>query len=102
MAKVMKYSAEHWEEKRRKGLGRFLLYDGILLTGGPFAVVMQIVGYFLFGDQYTSFGAYFTASKTWMTFMLHGVGFGLVMGFINWRRNERAFAKPNTEGQNGS
>lgn len=98
----MKYSAEHWEEKRRKGLGRFLLYDGILLTGGPFAVVMQIVGYFLFGNQYTSFGAYFTASKTWMTFMLHGVGFGLVMGFINWRRNERTFAKPNTEEQNGS
>lgn len=98
----MKYSAEHWEEKRRKGLGRFLLFDGILLTGGPFAVVMQIVGYFLFGDQYQSFGEYFTASKTWMTFMLHGVGFGLVMGLINWRRNERAVAKPSDEGQNGA
>jgi len=78
------------------------MFDGILLTGGPFAVVMQVVGYFLFGDQYTSFGAYFTASKTWMTFLLHGTGFGLIMGFINWRRNERAFAKQIDDGQNNA
>ena len=88
----MKYSPEDWAIKREKGLGRFLMFDGILLTGGPFAVVMQVVGYFLFGDQYRTFGEYFSASKTWITFLLHGVGFGLIMGFINWRRNERANA----------
>ena len=95
----MRYSREHWTIKREKGLGRFLLFDGILLTGGPFAVVMQIVGYFLFGSQYNSFGEYFTASKTWITFLLHGTVFGLIMGYINWRRNERAFAESlKTEG----
>jgi hypothetical protein len=37
-----------------------------------------------------------------MTFLLHGVLFGLIIGYINWRRNEKAFAKPDTEGQNGA
>ena len=59
------------------------------MTGGPFAVVLQIVGYFLFGSQYESFGAYFSASKTWTTFFFHATLFGLIMGFINWRRNEK-------------
>lgn len=89
----MKYSQEDWTIKRAKGLPRFLMFDGILMTGGPFAVVMQIVGYFLFGDQYSSFGQYFSASKTWITFFFHATVFGLIMGFINWRRNERAFAE---------
>jgi hypothetical protein len=96
----MKYSAADWIVKRNRGLGRFLMFDGILMTGGPFAVVMQIVGYFLFGGQYNSFGEYFGASKTWITFLFHGTLFGLIMGFINWRRNERTFAKDDIDGQN--
>ena len=93
----MRYSDTDWIEKRKRGLTRFLMFDGILITGGPFAVVMQIVGYFLFGSQYDTFGAYFGASKTWTTFFFHGTLFGLIMGFINWRRNERAFAGRKTE-----
>jgi di/tricarboxylate transporter len=89
----MRYSQEDWAVKRAKGLPWFLMFDGILMTGGPFAVVMQVVGYFLFGDQYSSFGQYFSASKTWITFFFHATVFGLIMGFINWRRNERAFAE---------
>jgi len=88
----MKYSAEDWKIKREKGLPRFLMFDGILMTGGPFAVVMQIAGYFVFGDQYGSFGQYFSASRTWMFFFFHATIFGLIMGFINWRRNEKAYA----------
>jgi len=42
----MKYSRADWAEKRKRGLGRYLLLDGILVLGGPFAVVMQVVGYF--------------------------------------------------------
>jgi hypothetical protein len=86
----MPYTAEHWAIKREKGLGRFLLVDGVLLTGGPFAVVMQIAGFFLTWGDYASFGAYFTAPRTWLTFILHGTLFGLIIGYINWRRNERA------------
>lgn len=97
----MKYPREVWAHKRKNGLPRYLLIDGILYAGGPFAVVMQIVGFFVTWGEYPSFGSYFTASRTWVTFILQGVLFGLIIGYINWRRNEQAFAKPETDGQNG-
>jgi hypothetical protein len=28
---------------------------------------------------------------TWTAFFLNATAFGLVMGFINWRRNEKAY-----------
>lgn len=85
-------NAAEWNEKRGRGIVRFLLVDGILFSGGPFAVVMQVMGWFLFGEQYDSFGAYFSAPRTWSAFVLDGLVFGLIMGFVKWRRNERAFA----------
>ena len=87
----MNYTPEVWTEKRKAGLGRYLLIDGILFTGGPFAVVMQIVGIFLLREEGQTFGQYMTMTRTWVTFILHGVLFGLVVGYINWRRGERAF-----------
>lgn len=93
----MKYSAADWAEKRKRGLPRYLMFDGILLTGGPFAVVMQVVGFFLLRDEGQSFGQYFSASRTWVTFFFHATLFGLIIGFINWRRNEKAFANSATD-----
>lgn len=87
----MKYSNEDWAIKRKSGLIRYLLIDGILIAGGPFAVVMQIVGIFVLRDEGQTIGQYFTATRTWVTFMLHGVIFGLAIGYLNWRRNEKAF-----------
>lgn len=87
----MRYSKEDWAVKREKGLLRYLLIDGVLIAGGPFAVVMQIVGIFVVRDEGQTIGQYFTATSTWVTFMLHGVLFGLAIGFLNWRRNEKAF-----------
>jgi uncharacterized membrane protein len=92
----MKYTQEAWAEKRKAGLGRYLLIDGILFAGGPFAVVMQIIGVFLLRDEGQTIGQYFTASRTWVTFILHGTLFGLVVGFLNWRRNERNFSVTST------
>jgi len=88
----MKHSPAAWAEKRKKGIVKYLLIDGILLTGGPFALVLQVVGYFLLTESGTSFGQYFTESRTWMTFFFHGTLFGGIMGLINWRRNEKFFA----------
>lgn len=93
----MKYSPEVWAEKRKRGISRFLMVEGILYTGGPFAVILQVVGYFLFPGEAQSFGQYFADSTTWVRFMLHGTLFGLVMGFINWRRNEKAFTDSQTK-----
>ena len=44
-----------WQEKRKAGLTRYLIVDGILYTGGPFAVMMQVIGYFLFPGEAASF-----------------------------------------------
>ena len=98
----MKYSNADWLEKRNRGLVRYLFFDGILITGGPFAVVMQVVGYFFLRDEGQGFGEYFGASRTWMTFFLHATLFGLIMGFINWWRHERSFVPPKNDGEKGT
>lgn len=85
----MKYSDADWDEKRKQGIVRYLLIDGILYNGGPFAVVMQAIGFFILRDEGQTFGQYFSSTRTWITFLAHGTLFGLIMGFINWRRNER-------------
>lgn len=87
----MSYTQETWAEKSSKGIVRFLIIDGVFFTGGPFAVILQVVGYFLLADADQTFGQYFTMTRTWLTFFFHGTLFGGIMGFINWRRNEKAF-----------
>ncbi len=81
-----------WNEKRKLGFVRYLFWNGILVMGGPFAVVMQAIGYFVLRDEGQSFSEYFGSSRTWVTFFLHATLFGGIMGFVSWRRNERAFA----------
>ena len=97
----MNYSREAWASKREKGIGRYLLFDGIVLTGGPFAVVLQALGYFFFADEGQTFGQYFASPATWARFFLHGAVFGLIMGYINWRRNENAFAASERANEKG-
>ena len=89
----MKYNEADWAEKRKRGLARYLMIDGILFTGGPFAVVMQVVGFFLLRDEGQSFGEYFSSTRTWITFFAHATLFGLVIGSINWWRNHRGVAR---------
>lgn len=93
----MKYSPDIWAIKRSRGIAKYLMIDGILFTGGPFAVVMQVIGVFLLRDEGQTIGQYFTASRTWTTFFFHATLFGLIIGFINWRRNERMFHEAKAE-----
>jgi hypothetical protein len=87
----MKLPATDWAKTRKNGLWQYLLLDGILKLGCPFAVVMQIVGYFVLRDESQTFAAYFSSPRTWITFFGHATLFGLVMGILNWYRYERAF-----------
>ena len=89
---MMNYPDPQWDERRKRGIGRYLFVDGVLFTGGPFAVVMQAIGYFFLRDEGQTFGQYFTASGTWVRFFLHATVFGAVMAGIYWWRNERYFA----------
>ena len=82
-----------WEHKRQQGFVKFLLFDGILKTGGPFAVVMQVIGVWLLRDEGQSIGEYFASSRMWITFFFHATLFGAIMGIINWRRGENAYAQ---------
>jgi len=86
----MKYTEQQWTEKRKRGIARYLMIDGVLFTGGPFALMMQVIGFFFLRDEGQTFGQYFASTRTWMTFFAHATLFGLVIGFINWRRNEKS------------
>jgi hypothetical protein len=88
----MKHTDAEWVEKRKKGIARYLISDGILKMGGPFAVAMQVIGYFILRDGSQSFSDYFSSPRTWTTFFFHATLFGLIMGFITWRRNEQSLA----------
>lgn len=81
-----------WEAKRKTGLASYLFFDGVIKTGGPFAVVMQIVGYFVLRDARQTLAEYFASPRTWLTFFLHATLFGVSVGFLRWRKNETAFA----------
>ena len=88
----MTLAREQWQIKRERGLVRYLLWDGIVLKGGPFALLMQIVGYVLLRDGGETFGQYFVQPMTWARFFLQGVLFGIIAGYVNWRVNENTHA----------
>lgn len=90
----MNYPDPKWQERRARGFFRYLLIDGILITGGPFAVVLQVLGFFFWRDEGQSFGQYFSAPSTWLRFVVHGVAFGSIMALIYWWRNERLAGSP--------
>lgn len=88
----MRFSEAVWAEKRKAGISRFIFLEGILKAGSVFAVVMQFIGYFILADKSATFVTYFGSATTWTTFFLHATLFGSIMGYINWRRNERMHA----------
>ena len=94
----MSVSEAEWSERRKAGFVKYLFWNGIVIMGGPFAVIMQVVGYFFLRDDGQSVGEYFSSSGMWTTFFLHATLFGGIMGVINWRRNERAFTQRKAEG----
>ena len=87
----MLYSAADWANKRKEGMGKFLFWDGIVKLGAPFAFVMKIIGMLVFRAEGQTLGEYVTSTMTWTAFFLNATAFGLAMGFVNWRRNERAY-----------
>lgn len=88
----MRFTEAGWAEKRKVGIARFIFLDGILKAGGVFAVVMQFIGYFILAEKSATFFSYFGSVTTWTTFFLHATLFGAIMGYINWRRNEKMLA----------
>ena len=94
----MNTTEAEWIEKRKAGFVRYMFWDGIVIVGGPFAVIMQVIGYFFLRDEGQTVVEYFSSTRMWTTFFLHATLFGGIMGIVKWRRNEKAFASRNTEG----
>jgi hypothetical protein len=90
----MKPSAVNRTEKRKAGLGRCLVFDGILLIGGPFALVMQLTGFLL---QEEGFVQYFSSARTWTKFFFHAMLFGLIIGSMICRRKRAPAGHTGTE-----
>ena len=95
----MIYTTADWAAKRKEGLGRFIAIDGVLKIGAPFAFVMKIIGMLVFRGEGQTLGQYITATSTWTAFFLNATAFGLIMGFINWRRNESAYFAATNAGE---
>ena len=83
-----------WETIRAKGKTRYILLNGVIFTGGIYALAMTLVGYFVeYGFTLSEFSHYFFDTQTHIRFFLFATAFGLVMGFIKWHRGEKAFAE---------
>lgn len=85
---------EAWERVRAKGKIRYILLNGVIFTGGIYALAMTLAGYFIeYGLTLSEFSRYFFDSSTHIRFFLFATIFGLIMGFIKWHRGEKAFAE---------
>lgn len=87
----MLYPPGDWAKKRKEGIARFILWDGILKLGAPFAFVMKAIAMLFLREEGQTLGDYITSSRTWLIFFLNATAFGIAMGFVNWRRNEKAY-----------
>jgi hypothetical protein len=83
-----------WMETRARGEGRFILFHGLLRIGLMFAVVKAIGNYFFkYGFTASKVGEYLVSGETIFNFFLEWLYFGLGMGLLLWRLNERELRK---------
>ena len=80
-----------WEQERAKGEARFVLREGLLRRGLPFAAIMTALP--LLYDFFTHRPVEFTW-KLMIAFAFYLVAFGGCMGTMAWRDREREFQKP--------
>lgn len=85
---------ELWADVRAKGKFRYIVLQGVIITGGLFAMVMTLTGFFIeYGFRFSEFTTYALDSMTHTRFFLFATAFGSIMGVINWNRGEKAFAE---------
>jgi len=80
-----------WEQIRARGEARFVLRQGLLRCGLPFAVFVTMGRLLLdfFADR--PMGPIWTMG---IAFVFYAVFFGGCMGAMAWRNHERDFQKP--------
>jgi hypothetical protein len=85
---------ELWADTRAKGKLRYIALNGIIISGGLYAMGLTITGYFIeHGFDFSQVIAYATSTTTHTRFFLFATAFGSIWGLIKWNRGERAFAE---------
>lgn len=83
-----------WSDIRAKGRFRYIALYGVIITGGLYAMVMTIVGYFIeHGFTFSQLYSYAVDSRTHTRFFLFATAFGVIMGIVKWHRGEKAYAE---------
>jgi hypothetical protein len=88
---MTKSEKQSWEQERAKGRERFILRRGLLRAGLPFGIFMTlwIVLFPVFIND--------PIPPIWeilVKFGFYTLGFGLFLGEVTWRGNERDYNKP--------
>jgi hypothetical protein len=83
-----------WLEVKAKGRGRYLLVEGIIKSGGIYAILLLIANYFFkYGFTASKVSEYLWNGETVFRFFFGVIFFGLWMGLFDWYFNERQFRK---------
>jgi hypothetical protein len=82
---------QSWEQERAKGEGHFVLHESLIRRGLPFAILMTLGTILVHAFSHHPI---YPIDQILAKFALYAVGFGGVMGLMNWRRLERDYQEP--------
>jgi hypothetical protein len=87
----------YWEKLRHRGLGKFIVWYGMLVTGGLLFIVFGLVTIFIWlrqawGTQVTSSSLYFLIGQLIFVALVCLVG-GIINSLITWVVEERLYLK---------
>lgn len=87
---MTKAQKDSWELERARGRGRFVL-KSVLKLGLPFGVWMMVIKALLLDGSSASIWEMLAEGGFYI------VGFGALMGWINWETTEKEFLDPTEE-----
>lgn len=87
----------YWEKLHQKGLGRFILWNGVIITGGLLFLIFGLITVFIWFRQMNAFPLT-TVSWIFLAGQLIFVAlvcliFGIINSLITWAVEERLYKK---------
>jgi hypothetical protein len=87
----------YWEKIRQRGLGKFILWYGLLITGGLLFLVFGLATFFLWlrqawGTPVTSSSLYFLVGQLVFVALVCLLG-GMINSLVTWAVENRLYRK---------
>lgn len=83
-----------WSEIRARGRARFILTEGVLRVGLLYAALLFLLRYFFkYGFTASGAGEYLRGGEPIFQFIFDCLAFGYIMGWLDWREQEREFKR---------